>query len=234
MPAGSPHERAERLWERGDIESSLLLLKRRVRETPSDDVARRTLVDHYRELGAPDQAGRWALAIPGLATPLEKDRAARMLAASRVEDDRLVEFLALPRGVISEDVDALMPSVARYAARRAHTPSPGPMPALSGWPESAAWVLLCISVIVVILAPAIVWTVAAAGLPATQTARWAAAITSVCFGATALGFGAPRIKGTPIAALGLIGGGLLACAVGLTMMGAAVVHGGNILFPWER
>ena len=91
-------ERAEQLWSAGDHRAGLDLLLEHVRERRSDAVARRLLVDFYREMRAPDQAGRWGITLDGVITDFERDRLARMLAGSRVWGGDVSEILALPKG----------------------------------------------------------------------------------------------------------------------------------------
>ena len=91
-------ERAEQLWSAGDRRAGLDLLLEHVRERRRDAAARRLLVDFYREMRAPDQAGRWGITLDGVITDFERDRLARMLAGSRVWGGDVSEILALPKG----------------------------------------------------------------------------------------------------------------------------------------
>ncbi|MEW5096002.1 tetratricopeptide repeat protein [Clavibacter michiganensis] len=54
--------RARLLWDEGDRAEALALLKEHLREDPHDGDARLVLAELYRELIAPDQAGRWGIA----------------------------------------------------------------------------------------------------------------------------------------------------------------------------
>ncbi|MFZ4893004.1 tetratricopeptide repeat protein [Plantibacter sp. Mn2098] len=86
---------SERAWDAGRRSDALRVLKEAVRRDPSDDLARRALAERYRELGNPDQAGRWGIGIDGWTTALERDRLARLLAASWVSPRTAAAFLAL-------------------------------------------------------------------------------------------------------------------------------------------
>ncbi|MET1053210.1 MAG: DUF6584 family protein [Mycetocola sp.] len=88
-------ERAQAMWRDGDTQSALIELKTTVRERPDAEEARRVLVDFYREIRHLDQAGRWAIAIDGWTTELEKDRLARLLAQSPKARANLKKFLTL-------------------------------------------------------------------------------------------------------------------------------------------
>lgn len=70
-------------------------LKEVVRNDPSLD-NRLALATAYRELGCPDQAGRWGALSEGWATPMEVDRFARLLGASGVGPREVRSFLLLP------------------------------------------------------------------------------------------------------------------------------------------
>lgn len=108
-------EDADRLWADGDRRGALLLLRRMVEAAPEDTARRLALVKRYRSTGHPDQAGRWAIGLPGVATPVERDRAARLLASSGVARQDLRRFLVLPgEGDLPTEVVELLPDVDRY------------------------------------------------------------------------------------------------------------------------
>ena len=73
-------------------------LKRAVRAAPTNAAARLALAEVYRELGMPDQAGRWGALSDGWATDVELDRFARQLGASGIGPDNIRPFLLLPAG----------------------------------------------------------------------------------------------------------------------------------------
>ncbi|MDQ0742737.1 hypothetical protein QFZ62_000045 [Clavibacter sp. B3I6] len=170
--------RAARLWQSGRRAAALESLRARVRRSPGDAEARRTLVGYYRELRAPDQAGRYALAIPGLATPAEQDRAARQFAAAGRGTAALPGYLALPGGDLPTEVLAFVIAVERHREQRR-----------SAWaaahareqPEDddlafAVWALVGTSVALALLAGVVG---ALAGVPVTGFARWSALVVVV-------------------------------------------------------
>jgi len=133
--------RARQLWEEGLRSEILTLLKQRVREEPTDRACRLVLAELYRELVAPDQAGRWGIAFPAWTTDVERDRLARMIAHSGIADDEIPAFLALPPADPSEpgsepelpdEAAALLPEIERY---RAHFADPARM---TRWERKAA------------------------------------------------------------------------------------------------
>ncbi|PWC05133.1 hypothetical protein DCE94_02165 [Agromyces badenianii] len=76
------------------------------------------LAELYRELGCPDQAGRWGIISEGWTTEYEQDRLARLLAASGVPRQSTREFLRVPRDVEDPaDLQAVIASVPTYRAR---------------------------------------------------------------------------------------------------------------------
>ncbi|QKS15504.1 hypothetical protein HUN59_04085 [Curtobacterium sp. Csp2] len=115
MHVDSTTEDADRLWADGDRRGALLLLRRMVEAAPEDTARRLALVERYRSMGHPDQAGRWAIGLPGVATLVERDRAARLLASSGVARQDLRAFLVLPGdGDLPSELVELLPDVDRY------------------------------------------------------------------------------------------------------------------------
>lgn len=86
--------------DRSRVETRLHLeiLKQAVRDAPQSQQARLGLAAAYRELGHPDQAGRWGALTEGWATQFELDRFARLLGASAVGASEIRSFLWLPSG----------------------------------------------------------------------------------------------------------------------------------------
>ncbi|MGN7192217.1 tetratricopeptide repeat protein [Curtobacterium sp. MCBA15_004] len=118
MHAPDRQDDVDRLWADGDHRAALALLRERVRADPTDAHARRALVERYRALGHPDQAGRWGLTLPESVTDVERDRAARLLASSGVRPGDLARFLALPlREPLPPSVVDLLPEVEEHRAR---------------------------------------------------------------------------------------------------------------------
>ncbi|KAA9107959.1 hypothetical protein [Microbacterium rhizomatis] len=60
-------------FERVDLRSTTLPLKARLEEDPNDEGTREALVSIYRQAGHLDQAGRYAIGLPG--EPRNKDSA---------------------------------------------------------------------------------------------------------------------------------------------------------------
>lgn len=110
--------RSAAAWAAGRRGDALRLLKDAVRADRTRAGARLALAERYREMGNPDQAGRWGIAIEGWATDLERDRLARLLASSWVRNQDVPEFLALPPGELPAPVVELLAGpVERYRER---------------------------------------------------------------------------------------------------------------------
>lgn len=102
-------DRAYRLWGDGKRRGALESLKAAIREDPNALELRRALAGLYRDLGCPDQAGRWGIAIEGWTSSLERDRLARLLVASGVASRDVADFLAVPMPTENfAELDALM------------------------------------------------------------------------------------------------------------------------------
>ena len=71
-------------------------LKSRLAADPCDDSARRSLIAWYRGNGHTDQAGRYAVAVDGLATDDELRAYASMLRGLGADDRRMRELSRLP------------------------------------------------------------------------------------------------------------------------------------------
>ena len=83
---------------RAETRTQLEILKVAVRDDPMSEQARLALASAYRELGLPDQAGRWGALTEGWATEVEIDRFARLLGASAIGKAEIRSFLLLPSG----------------------------------------------------------------------------------------------------------------------------------------
>ncbi len=101
-------DRARALWDGGRRRDASVELRTRVRKEPGDAVARLLLASWYREVRAPDQAGRWGIALPGWTTARERELLARLIASSGVRDAPLGRFLALPAGERPAELDEVM------------------------------------------------------------------------------------------------------------------------------
>ncbi|UQB14989.1 tetratricopeptide repeat protein [Clavibacter nebraskensis] len=185
--------RARLLWDEGDRAEALALLKEHVRADPTDGAARLALAELYRELIAPDQAGRWGIAVPGWTTEVERDRLARMIAHSGVADHEIPAFLALPaEAELHAEVAALMPAIEmhradfaeptrmtkreRKAARYASTPSSFAYEVADVAADLAWWVIGIVFALGA-LGALLVWVAALCGQPVTALARWTGTAT---------------------------------------------------------
>ncbi|MBF4621769.1 tetratricopeptide repeat protein [Clavibacter sp. VKM Ac-2542] len=201
--------RARLLWDEHDRAAALALLKEHLREDPRDGDARLALAELYRELIAPDQAGRWGIAVPGWTTEVERDRLARMIAHSGIKDDEIPALLALPpESALPEEVAALLPEIERYRAhfadparttrwerKAARTRAGLPHPHAHGVPRGGrayevvgastdySWWIIGI---VFALGLVIVWVNALFGQPVTALARWAGTATLATMAAACL------------------------------------------------
>ncbi|PPG99860.1 tetratricopeptide repeat-containing protein [Rathayibacter sp. AY1G9] len=234
MDEAATVERADLLWQEGRRAAALDLLRGQVRRSPSDTMARLALIAKYRELSAPDQAGRWGLALDGETSDFERDRAARLLAGAGLHDRDLPDFLALPCRDLPREVLELLPLVEHYRGQFDQKP-PDQEPPPSDWLEFAALVLWLSSVGLAVVAMVIVWGGAAFGTQMTAFARWSGV---VCVGIAALGCvaqGCWRLRSGSRA----LGWTWLVPAVfvatGLTLLiTAAIQSGGELLFTWEK
>ncbi|OUE30987.1 hypothetical protein BFL35_07345 [Clavibacter michiganensis] len=190
VPDPDAPTRARLLWDEGDRAEALALLKEHLREDPRDGDARLALAELYRELIAPDQAGRWGIAVPGWTTEVERDRLARMIAHSGIADHEIAGFLELPPDAeLPAEATALMPAIEmhradfadparmtkreRKAARYASTPSSFAYEVADVAADLAWWVIG----IVFALGALLVWVAALCGQPVTALARWTGTAT---------------------------------------------------------
>ncbi|RII88433.1 hypothetical protein DZF95_15610 [Clavibacter michiganensis] len=169
--------RADRLWEAGRRAPALESLRARVRRSPADEDVRRRLVARYRELGALDQAGRYGLAIAGLTTARERDRAARQFAASGAGTSALREHLALPDGALPSEVLDLVVEVERRREERrlawhaAHSGPPG-----GDYDDDLTFAVWAVAGTLLVLSLLAAVVADLAGAPWTAFARWAAVV----------------------------------------------------------
>jgi hypothetical protein len=108
MQTSEAVDRARTMWDEGRRRDAIVELRTRVRSEPRDAVARLLLASWYREVRAPDQAGRWGIALPGWTTPRERELLARLIASSGVRDEHLGRFLALPEGERPPELDEVL------------------------------------------------------------------------------------------------------------------------------
>jgi len=211
-------DRARTLWDDGRRREAIVELRDRVREEPCDAVARLLLASWYREVRAPDQAGRWGIALPGWTTARERELLARLIASSGVRDEHLGRFLALPAGERPVELDEVMAVV---GGLRAPDGWRGAKPLRRRDPRSRiahavhvlGWVLLAGALLMSGL-------VALAGDDATPPARGGVALGLVLLAVAALVEGTRARRGWwwigPAAAL--LAAALVAAAVALARM----------------
>lgn len=237
VPEHEVISRAAERWAAGARADALTALRASLRVAPGSLDVRLALVERYRELGAPDQAGRWGLAVPGLTTTRERDRAARLFAASGVDEDELAEFIAMPDGsALPTEVVALLPDVDRYReAFRRKSFSRLPQPDQPGDPDGVlAGVGAGIAITWVVTA-VVAWGGTVLGAQLTAFARWGSTVAlglSVLFCLLMLlRRGRRRRFGSAVA----WGAACVALAVGvLRLVQVATEHDGVIRFAWER
>ena len=97
---------ADELWAEGRRQRALQQLRALMDSDRSRLDVRERLAERYRELGNPDHAGRWGIAIEGWTTELERDRLARLIAARRVPSSDIREFLRVTPDQVSDDAIA--------------------------------------------------------------------------------------------------------------------------------
>lgn len=81
-----------------DFAGMTTALRSRLADDPNDEAARRELVTLYRGAGHLDQAGRYGIAIDGLATQKELRAYGTMLRGIGADDDRMRGLSRLPEG----------------------------------------------------------------------------------------------------------------------------------------
>lgn len=117
-------------------------LKARIATDPGDEVARRDLVAWYRRNGHIDQAGRFAIAVEGLATEQEIRAYASMLRGLKADEGRARELSRLPVDAATEARVTLELEAALAATRH------------DGLPEAVtgtAWTLFGAGVLVTLI-----------------------------------------------------------------------------------
>jgi hypothetical protein len=88
----------------------------RVRGTGADSAVRRDLAELHRLASRPDQAARWGILIDGWTTDYERDRLARVIAASgRVLERDVLAYVGAPPGEPApRAVRELLPVIVAY------------------------------------------------------------------------------------------------------------------------
>lgn len=172
--------RAQAMWDDGRRREATASLVDRVRSHPREADARLTLAGWYRELGAPDQAGRWGIATPGWTTAPERDRLARMIASSGHRDEGIAAFLVLPDHPLPDQVAELLPLVAAHRERYARIGTPigeaGPAPDLR---REAAIMLAVAAAVVFALGMLLAGILSLFGVATVGVARWTGVVALV-------------------------------------------------------
>lgn len=227
-------ERAQQLWTAGSRTASINLLKERARQDPVEWEVRRLLAQRYRELKAPDQAGRWGIALPGWTTAFERDRLARMIAASGVGAEDVHRLLALPASELTADVDQVLAEADRYRerfnAKLRERDEPTPE---ARW-EIVAMVSWAAVVVIFVVEVLVLWVGSLLDGSMTMFARWAsfAALIPLTLGCLAIGWGRFRHSRRSAAAGWLFASAVLLVAL-TAFVAVALGHGGAIVFSWE-
>ncbi len=212
--------RADALWSRGNRAEALALLRAHMRAEPTDRRVRLQLAEYYRSISAPDQAGRWGLALPAWTTAVERDRAARLIAGARVHEDDLARFLVLPEGEWPDEVVELFPDIERYRSRfeaafRRHLESAQE----ADRAEDIAEALVATTVVVLVVGAGVSWVTALVDGPAVAAARWTAVATALA------GVVSATAKGLVAAGGGHLRRAVLWGAVAFVLVVAAVISG---------
>ncbi|QHC65516.1 hypothetical protein GSU68_02255 [Rathayibacter sp. VKM Ac-2759] len=233
MDGAAAIERADELWREGRRAAALNFLCAHVRRFPSEQPTRLALITRYREIGAPDQAGRWGLALDGQTSDFERDRAARLLAGAGLLARDLPKFLALPTADLPQQVRDLLPSVERYR-EQFHREHPENEPVPEDWRQFAATALWLLSAGLAGVVIVVVWGGALLGVQMTEFARWGGV---VYVGVAALGCGAQgwwRLRSGPRARgwLWLVATALVTAGI-VFIVATAAQNAGAIKFTWE-
>ena len=126
-------------WDDGRKSEALHLMKFAVKNDPSLLAARRALAERYREMGHPDQAGRWGIAFDGWTTDIERDRLGRLLGSSGIAKRDTVQFLGLPDEEIPTDLESVFSDLAKKYRRNLE------IPAVIGASTFGAWILFLVT-----------------------------------------------------------------------------------------
>ncbi|QOD44285.1 DUF6584 family protein [Clavibacter zhangzhiyongii] len=167
--------RATAMREAGERAKGIQSLRSRVEAHPTERSARRLLAEWYRDDGTHDQAGRWGIVLPGWTTTYERDRAARLFAASYPVGGDVRAFLHLPAGPVPEDARLLaarIPVQRELLSRRAQPPMPPPLPAPPGPLDGYAPVVGIIAFVLFLVDVALTFGGTLLGWPMAAVTRW--------------------------------------------------------------
>ncbi|OUE24567.1 DUF6584 family protein [Clavibacter michiganensis] len=160
--------RATAMRDAGERATGIQSLRTRVERNPTELEARRILAEWYRDDGTHDQAGRWGIVLPGWTTTYERDRTARLFAASYPVGGDVRAFLHLPAGPMPPDAELLVariPVQRELLGRRAHPPDPGPPVVPSGPLDGYAPVLGGIAALVLLVIVGVTFVGVLVGVP---------------------------------------------------------------------
>ena len=167
--------RAEAMRADGERAKGIQSLRSRVEAHSTERAARRLLAEWYRDDGTHDQAGRWGIVFPGWTTTYERDRNARLFAASYPVGGDVLAFLRLPAGPIPEDARLLaarIPVQRELLSRRATPPTPGQLPGPHGPLDGYALVVGIVAVVLFLVDIAVTFVGALLGASTSGFTRW--------------------------------------------------------------
>lgn len=167
--------RAEAMRAAGERAKGIQSLRSRVEAHPAERAARRLLAEWYRDDGTHDQAGRWGVVFPGWTTTYERDRTARLFAASYPVGGDVRAFLHLPAGPTPEDARLLaarIPVQRELLSRRVSPPTPPPLPGPAGPLDGYAPVLGAIAFVLFLVDVGVTFVGVLLGWPVGGFTRW--------------------------------------------------------------
>ena len=116
MDAPAALTRARELVAAGKRRDAILMLRARVDANPGSIENRRAFAQFYRDLGHPDQAGRWGLLVDDFATDIEREAFVAILRNTDPTEFRVRTLLVLDR-------DSELSETARWALEEARKPA---------------------------------------------------------------------------------------------------------------
>ena len=147
----------------GKRRDAILMLRARVDADPASTENRRAFAQFYREIGHPDQAGRWGLLVDDFVTAVEREAFVSLLRNTDPTSFRARTLLVL-------DKESELPAVVLQAIDDAHKP---PVvieaQAESSW-DAAMAIVVFVAWAFVFLLPLVIFGLAAFGVPWIQTA----------------------------------------------------------------
>jgi hypothetical protein len=191
--------RAEAMRADGERAKGIRSLRSRVEAHPAELAARRILAEWYRDDGTHDQAGRWGIVLPGWTTTYERDRTARLFAASYPVGGDVRAFLHLPAGPMPADAQLLaarIPVQRELLSRRVSPPTPGPLPGPAGPLDGYASVLGIIAVVLLLVDVVVTVVGVLLGWSMSGVTRWAS-LAVVVLAVLAIGLGLMNALLTP-------------------------------------